>query len=81
MSVLRPYVTIGSHHRGPHVDALYALAERCGAEVLVVEAHQHGVAAPAAAALPRLARRLPYAGLDRHENAHLRHGWVGGAAR
>lgn len=78
MSALRPYVTIGSHHRGPHVDALYALAERCGAEVLIVEAHQPGVVATAAA-LPRLARRIPYAGLDRHENAHLRHGWAGGA--
>ncbi len=77
MSVLRPFVTIGSHHQGPHVDALYSLAERCGAQVLLVETRDGSAEAPVVA-LPRLSRRAAYAGQSRHEGANLRHGWSGG---
>lgn len=78
MSSVRPYVTIGSHHSGPHVNALMALAERCGAIVVVIDTGLTGKPRPAP---PRRARgRVAYAGMDRHENAHIHHGWRGGEA-
>ncbi|KQT50319.1 hypothetical protein ASG47_19640 [Devosia sp. Leaf420] len=62
MSFVRSFVTIGSHHKGPHVDALYALAERCGAKVIVVghEGEPWGLSLRT----PPPAKRLPYAGFD-----------------
>lgn len=62
MTPYRSIVTIGPHHKGPHVDALYSLAERCGAKVVVVgkEGEPWGLSLRE----PPPAKRLPYAGFD-----------------
>lgn len=62
MTPYRSIVTIGPQHRGPHVDALYALAERCGAKVVVVG--QEGEPWGLSLRTPPPAKRLPYAGFD-----------------
>lgn len=61
MMAARPFVTIGSHHHGPHVDALYSLAERVGALVIVVAPDGH--AAPRHDAKIKV-RRQSYAGFE-----------------
>lgn len=62
------FVTIGPHHRGPHVDALYALAERCGGKVIVLETDVLD-AAPQEGA--RRVGRVIYAGYERADAARF----------
>ena len=67
MTFVRSFVTIGAHHHGPHVDALYALAERCGAEVIRLPE------------IPvrwlRQSEKAPYAGQDFPEGKSLKVMW------
>lgn len=70
MSVLRPFVTIGPHHHGPHVDALYALAERVGGVVIVLDAKGE-VTTPVE---PGPHVRMPYAGYEPADAARF-HRW------
>lgn len=65
------FVTIGPHHRGPHVDALYALAERCGRTVIVVDADGLD-AAPQESA--KRAGRFLYGGDERADAARFERG-------
>ena len=67
----RQVVTIGHHHQGPHVDALMALAERCGAVVLRLpeegecgRVQWSGGTTPHELAMGRSVRRASYAGFD-----------------
>ena len=63
MTFIRSFVTIGAHHHGPHVDALYALAERCGAEVIVIDTQgEEDVAHLLPPPAPPV--RVAYAGFD-----------------
>ncbi|HWV19507.1 MAG TPA: hypothetical protein VN036_00590 [Devosia sp.] len=67
MTFVRSFVTIGAHHRGPHVDALYALAERCGAEVVRLPEEP--------VRWPRQFEKVPYAGQDFPEGERLKAMW------
>jgi hypothetical protein len=61
------FVTIGPHHSGPHVDALFALVERCGGKVIVFNVDEHETAP----ADTKRAGRITYAGYERADAARF----------